>query len=688
MKNKTKILITAILMTLILAVSIKASIFATIGMKGLSFANPEAAQIVQTVISLQDPASFVGGYVVGQISGELVGEIAKQSPEAAQAIRQYNEIQGWVQEGAQIVEEVKLSDKGEMAGGKIAIGEEQDVSFLLNSKAERGSTKVSNMEISTAGEDQDITFTAKEGGVTEINGKRYENLKKGSKLIADREGQVKEADMTFTKATNLELGGRKIQAAEGMRVVYKDGVIDVYGKGQTVTVDSQKIGINSDNVKIDQQKITGEDFTLDNNRFTSTKEGELAEVTTKNEGYLLGKNTQAETNNLIVNSENGNVLLSKGCQNIGGFSNYANPCGKTLTMEGNGFNVALKEGQQYGLDIEKGDTLKYEMAGGKVVLKDGEEAISTAKGRVIVTNGDVKIQYRNADGVTQAFVDPNDVGEHPDVKVVTKYDELTTLADSETGAENVYACSAEGTGAITGGATFWERCKSLLGMNTQKINELVGQPLWEGETITEEKETKKYETSDGKTVYTKIIRTKDASGKEHSYSMSSDGTVYEWNYQRNRWEKQDYTLEEDSLTSLGIPKTETALAKAPTETITPKKEPSMLGAHMQRGEQEWEARRQYAMKLSVCGDDGRTQCTQKDYFLPTGLSLEQLEKSGRGYVKIQPAPYKGLQGPITAPGYIVEIQKDPRGGYILQSIDSQISFKPVGNKGVVKLISQ
>jgi len=328
------------------------------------------------------------------------------------------------------------------------------------------------------------------------------------------------------------------------------------------------------------------------------------------------------------------------------------------------------------------------MAGGKVILKDGEEMISTAKGRVVVTNGDVKTQYRNMDGVTQAFVDPNDVGEHPDVKVVTKYDELTTLANSETGTETVYACSVEGSGAITGAATFWERCKSLVGMNTQKTNQLVGQPLWEGETITEEKPAQKYESQDGKTVYTKIIRTKDASGKEHSYSISSDGTVYEWSYQKNRWEKQDYTIEEQYLEGLGIPKTEIAVAKAPTEKVTPQEKPSMLEAQMKRGEQEWEARRQYAMKLSICGEDGRTQCTEKDYFLPAGLNLEQLEKSGRGYVKIQPAPQKGLQGPITAPGYIVEVQKDPRGGYILQSIDSAVTFKPVGNKGVVKLISQ
>lgn len=551
---------------ILLSFSIEASIFATIGMKGLSFASPQAAQVVQTAICASNPASCAAGYLTQQITGELMAEVAKQSPEVAKAIEQYNQVKGWVDEGAKIAEDLKLDDKGGLAGGSMTLNDkERELGPMINPGNKELSVKATNTEVSTQGEGADVSLTTKKDGYVEINGKRYD-LKENSKMIIDREGNIKETDATFSEATTIELGGVKYDVPKNGRIIYKEGVAEMITEpGETVKINDQQIKIGEGSIKYDSEKITGKDFTIDNKRFTGI-EDKPAEVKLIEEGYLLGKNTKMEDDRMIINSEKGDVLYAKVCEDVSGFSNYVNPCRKTLTAEGNGFSVSLKEGKQFGLDVEKGDTLKYGMQGGKVILENGEQTILTREGKSIkVTNGEMVTKYVTIDGVQQALVDPDVISGKPDVDITTKTGELVAIEDSETGTETIYACPAGSSGAavVTGAASILERCKAIVGLNTG--GSIVGKAMWaedKSEIAIEEDKLEKFDIH-GKTYYSKIIRSNKA-----TYSIFSDGSVRVWDDKKLDWIDADFTVTDEHLKYFGIPKTHEAVPTQIKETIS------------------------------------------------------------------------------------------------------------------------
>ena len=403
-----------LVLMILFSLNIQASLVATIGMKGLSFASPETAQMVQTVMGITQPTAWAGGYVTQQVTGEAMQLIAEESPQTAQVIQQYNRVKGWIDEGAEITEELKMTENAELAGGSITISDkEQDVSSLVNSELEEGSIKVSSMEVSSKREGEDVTLTAKKGGYVEINGKRYENLKEGSFIKIGRDGSITEADLTATKAGTYELGGKPIKVEKDTRIVYEDGVLSIYGEGKTVELEGQSIKLGEKGISMYDQTIIG-DFTSGEIHF----EGE---VTLDEKGFILGANTKAESPDLeITTSEEGEVLFSKGCQDVSGFTNYVNPCRGTLTMEGEGFTVQPK-GEKFGVSIKEKDVLKFDMDGGKVILEDGLADISLKQQgtSVKVTNGDIITTHKLTEEGIKVEVDPDSVGKDSDVELTT-----------------------------------------------------------------------------------------------------------------------------------------------------------------------------------------------------------------------------------------------------------------------------
>lgn len=508
-------------------------------------------------------------------------EVAEQSPEMAKAIEQYNQVKGWVDQGAKITEDLKLDKNGGLAGGSIEIGETpQDLSKLIDPESKEGSLKVKNMGVSAQQEGGDITLTAKEGGSAEIDGKKYEHLKANSKIITDRTRKIKEADMTFNEPTTIEIGDKTLKVEKDMRVVYKNGNLEVYGKDQTVQVDQNKITINGENnIKLEGQKITGKDFTIDEKRFTGV-EDKLAEMKIVDEGYLLGKDTMMTDNRMIITSEEGNVLYSKVCGDVSGFSSYVSPCRTTLSIEGDGFSVQMKEGKQFGLNIEKGDILKYDFDGAKVVINNGEQSVSTAFGKsVTMTNGGIIQRYVMIDGEPQELIDPESLGGNYDVAMSTKLapgysddntlitteNEKTTYPKAEDIKENVYVCplGSEISGAaITGAASLLERCKeaasSLFSNSKVKPGSVqVGQD-WGGEKITGIYDR----TSDSL-----VVHTKDASGNIQIYRLKNDGTIEkkvvgEWVVDK------EYVLTEDEKTWFGLKTTSAQGVPSSKQEIT------------------------------------------------------------------------------------------------------------------------
>ncbi len=167
-----------------------------------------------------DPSGFITGEMTGKITGEIMGEIAKQSPEAAKAIQQYQQVKGWVDEGAKITEDLKLDDKGQLVGGSVTITKKQNVESVTDKKI----SEIENMQLSSNGEGNPYQLKASENGAsTTIGGNTYSNLQKDSTINVNREtGKVDEMDATFTKATTIKVNEDEIKVPEGARVVYKE----------------------------------------------------------------------------------------------------------------------------------------------------------------------------------------------------------------------------------------------------------------------------------------------------------------------------------------------------------------------------------------------------------------------------------------------------------------------------------
>ena len=171
--NKKTILV--ILALLVLSVPVQAGIVATISMTGLSFVSPELASAVNVALCVISPtgivtcaAQYVEGKIVGQVVGEAYEAIAEVSPEAAQVISTYNQINGYMELGTQIVEDLSVDETGNVVNGKLDIGEEEiGIGNQLGKDFNEEDIKISNAEVSFSEESENkksIRIDFKEGG--------------------------------------------------------------------------------------------------------------------------------------------------------------------------------------------------------------------------------------------------------------------------------------------------------------------------------------------------------------------------------------------------------------------------------------------------------------------------------------------------------------------------------------------
>ena len=138
-----KVIVILIVFVLLISL-VNANIISTIGMTGLSFVNPTAATIVSNVLCVTSPVGvvtcatqFVQGKIVGQVYGEALKQIAEVSPEVAKSITTYNQVKGYVDNGAEILKELEVDEEGDIISGKIYIKENEPIGNLLGFGEER-----------------------------------------------------------------------------------------------------------------------------------------------------------------------------------------------------------------------------------------------------------------------------------------------------------------------------------------------------------------------------------------------------------------------------------------------------------------------------------------------------------------------------------------------------------------------
>mgnify|MGYP001566601468 FL=1 len=168
-----------ILLVLILLVSnVNAGAFATIGMTGLQFVNPEAAQLVNKLICVSNPAACLKGKVVGQVTGELYQAIAEKNPEIARSIDTYNQVKGYIDTGARIINELELDDKGQVQKGTIEFKNEGGkIGNLVGEDIKEEDVTVSKQVIFDKKDGvSTLTFTG-DGSNVKIRSDLYTNIK-------------------------------------------------------------------------------------------------------------------------------------------------------------------------------------------------------------------------------------------------------------------------------------------------------------------------------------------------------------------------------------------------------------------------------------------------------------------------------------------------------------------------------
>jgi len=311
MRNQIKYLKVLFIFTMFLLMlnSVYANIFATIAMQeGLKFVDPTIAKSVNEIISKYncgvDISSCLTGKITGEIQGKMFKEIQEISPEAANAINEYEKIKGYINKGALISKELQINGQGNIENGKIEFKEEKGYLGKEFSFDNDEAVEVKNAEVEFSDKYNKITFN-KEGSLS-INqgGKETEfiNIKPNdekSKTTAyiktNKKGQISEADFTVNeKGGSYVFGNDIIPVPPNSRVQYSNGVIKMDPpEGSEFKELPSKIQNPNKDIASNEIYITGKNLKFQNGNVL--QDGELI---SKDGKIYIGGNKRVTIDNL------------------------------------------------------------------------------------------------------------------------------------------------------------------------------------------------------------------------------------------------------------------------------------------------------------------------------------------------------------------------------------------------------
>jgi len=191
-----KKLIAIIIVFFFLISQVNASPVATIGYTklasgvltpALSFINPTAAAVVSNALCVIGPAgvatcaaNYLEGMVLGQVSGEIINQIAQESPEIAEAIITFNKIKSYTDKGASLIKDLDVDETGKINQGSMRFfGESISIGTSLGFENE-DDVIVNNVDIdyNDWGDyvHKSINFKDGQGGKCQIQGIGFDNI--------------------------------------------------------------------------------------------------------------------------------------------------------------------------------------------------------------------------------------------------------------------------------------------------------------------------------------------------------------------------------------------------------------------------------------------------------------------------------------------------------------------------------
>ncbi len=423
---KNKIFCSVVILFLILPAMVSADFlgaFAVIGRAGLSFVNPEAAQAVNTIICVSNPILCAHGKIVGAVTGEIYQEIARQSPEAAMAIATYNQIDGYLQTGASIIQELKVDNNGYVTEGSIEFTQQSQIGNLVGKNIKIEDVTVSNARLT---KNNGISaFTLKENGNLIIRerdpntgqpsrGRNYNNIAAGGIIKLDENGQVIEADITSNeRGSAISFADKVIEIPPDTRVTFKDGKIKVYGNDKTFSLSnfgSQKSArikiIEGGEVTIAGNTVSGRSFEGENFKVFGLNGGYGRIVFSEEKIVQVGENTAATIKGIqhITSDKNLNIYYSKVFDPLQHKNEDYFVYGEDrVWLGGSGFTSKLRKGNEIFPEyienmyddsfVERDTSVEFRPRGGEIeVIKSSPEDAQLAfniktKGELDIKNG-------------------------------------------------------------------------------------------------------------------------------------------------------------------------------------------------------------------------------------------------------------------------------------------------------------
>jgi hypothetical protein len=379
MNKQIKVLMSVIVLVLLVQ-GVYAGAFATIGMQGLSMASPEVAELINVGVCVSNPIVCAEGKIVGQVYGEALQTLAEQSPEAAKAITTYNQVQGYIDQGAEIVEELQVDEGGQVIEGTMQFKDEEGrFGNLIGKDIEQDKIYGKEIELNKKEGVSTISFTG-ENSYINVKDDLFKDIKASGEdneayIKLNEEGNIKEADITASKDTSFVFGEKRIDVKEGTRVFYQDGKITINGQeGEEVNLmdkvtdeNGEYTFSNANKVKILDSKgrlsingniIRGTDFQIGDLRVRAESAAEIGEVTLVPEGYLLGKKSIGEWKgmNLITDK---NVLLATSKNGLENYDSWILPDTKRLQAKGEGFEILFNEDNEW-VNVNENGRLKLD----------------------------------------------------------------------------------------------------------------------------------------------------------------------------------------------------------------------------------------------------------------------------------------------------------------------------------------
>lgn len=401
--------------------SVQASAIASIALDGaMSFLDPTIQAIIQGAMCAAGPAGaltcavqYVQGKIIGVVSGEIMEQVARLSPEAYKAITTYNKIKSYIDRGASILQELKVSEEGEITGGKISFGEEEySIKELFPESEDFGveDVIVSNADYDFANRKLQIKENGflkikvkdEQGKITELT---YENIKEGY-LRLDEKGVVEEAEIISDDFSTYNFGDyEQIEVGAGTQIEYKNGILKVSGGNDYMKYGDLGILSIGEYVEFSGRQIRCMNCKVEEIRI-KVMGGRLGVLERFDEGFLVHRGEATYRQNVLrVNSPREIVLIANPGVDLSDYEgNWIRQTDKLLeiqSIEGGSIDLEIAESHQIlntdskdklNIIAQEGDGLRIQKRAGEGLIPRVSH-ISSERGKTVISNDKMELSF-------------------------------------------------------------------------------------------------------------------------------------------------------------------------------------------------------------------------------------------------------------------------------------------------------